>query len=153
MRTMYHPKKLPEARLKKRIAVAAVALFTLLAPSTFAGPKGAHRSHAPQGVRVVSMSQTGGNVTLRLEDGRSIEAPENRVRLMSDDFEKSTGASAKAAKANKQTIGSLSAMSSPLPAIATVIYGKDGSIRRVRVRVFESNDAANAFSKSKAGSK
>ena len=142
--------------MKNRIVITAVVLFALAAPSSFAGAKATHgsrRAHKLAAVRIVSMSQSGGNVTLRLEDGRSIEAPENRVHVMQTTPMRESAApkDRKAARSNASAIASLSSMSSPLPAVATVLYAKDGSIRRVRVRMLDAN--APALSKAKAGSK
>lgn len=127
--------------MKKRILFAVIPTLILAALPLWAAPAG-RESHRPMPSRIVSMSENGSTVTMNLEDGRSITAPQNAVRIVSRD-------AAMKGKAKEMTVATLSAMSSAgsLPAIATAIYGKDGTLHRVRIRVFDSNDAASAFLK------
>jgi hypothetical protein len=137
---LYHRRTLPEANdMRNRVLTALIAALALSVFPIDAGP--ARRGGHPVPSRIVSVSQSGPNVQMKLDDGRSIEVPENAVRIVQRDEKSASGSSAQVS--GRMSVSSL--RSGSAPAVATVIYGKDGSVRRVRVQVFRSDDAANAF--------
>ena len=125
--------------MRHRLVTALIATLVLSAFPMYAGP--GRRGGHPVPTRIVSVSQSGSNVQMKLDDGRSIEVPESAVRIVQREEIKAEGSSAQAPA--RMSVSSL--RSGSAPAVATVIYAKDGSVRRVRVQVFRSDAAANAF--------
>lgn len=121
--------------MKTRFAAAVVSL-TFLAVTAFAAPRAADHARRSAPVRVASMTEEGAKVTLRFEDGKSVELSKNDVHIMR------RGQSASATSVESLTAAS---GSGSLPAIATLIYRPDGTVRKARVQVFSSSAEASAF--------
>jgi hypothetical protein len=136
--------------MRNRILSTVVVTLALAATPLLA--KGTH-SHKPAAVRIESMSQNAGNVNLKLADGRSIDVPETAVHFFSRASKDQTAATTgtkHAANSHHPSLASFDAATTP--AFATVIYAKDGTIRKVKIQVAESGDAPAAAAKAKAGS-
>jgi hypothetical protein len=124
--------------MRTRVLTALIATLALSVFPVYAGQ--ARRDGQPVPTRIVSVTQSGSNVQMRLDDGRSIEVPESAVRVIDRDATTTSGNSAQSPVRSVSSLGS-----SSKPALATVIYAKDGSVRLVRVRVFHSEAAVDAF--------
>jgi hypothetical protein len=132
-----------------RNRILSTVAVTLALAATPLMAKGNH-SHKPAAVRIESMSQNAGNVNLKLQDGRSIDVPETAVHFISRASKEATAATTAtkhAAKSNHPSLASFDAATTP--AFATVIYAKDGTVRKVKIQLAESGDAPAA---AKAGS-
>jgi len=101
--------------------------------------KQADQLSGPQ--RVMSIIENGPVVTLRLENGKDLEVARSVVKIKN--------AAHRNEKRDKSDKGALSisqlAQMSALPAIVSLSYGHDGSVKKAKIRVFRNEDDMNAF--------
>lgn len=147
------------------LKTTTIAITTLLTAAVVtAAPQQHRRAQAP--ARVMSVSATEQSVTLRLDDGRSVDVPANAVVVRDLRQNKSASTSRMRVHSNAENQGGqeetaggraihgraiefsefremAAASHGLMPALAKIHYGPDGSVRRARIMLFES-DAATA---------
>ena len=96
-----------------------------------------HERTLPQ--RLVAVSQNGSTVTLHFENGNTVDVPAASVKIR-----EASHPSHQRAVVSVAQLGGMSA-AGPLPAVAFVQNGAQGSVTHVRVRVFESDAETRAF--------
>lgn len=142
-----------------------IAIATLLTAAVVtAAPK--QRGEAPK--RIMSVATTDQTVTLRLDDGRSIDVPAHSVVVRDLRKEKAGSTARMRVHSNAENQGTqpdapaameqggrgmelsefraLAASTQGLvPAVAKIRYAQDGSVRRARIMVFDNDDATAKF--------
>jgi hypothetical protein len=140
---------------RSKLTLAILITATLAATIATAAPRG-KQHEGPQ--RLVAVTEQGSVVTLRLENGSTIDVPSSAV-MMRDlrtgaetrRLNKSVNATPDQASSKRRgsRIADLSRMSAsssrPLTAAVKIRYAPDGSVRRARIMVFESDAATQAF--------
>ena len=111
-----------------RLVLAAILTLALSAATATAK----HTRELPQ--RLVAVSQNGSSVTLHFENGNTVDVPATNVKIRTH-------------QRGGMSVARLSGMSGagPLPAVAFVQDGPQGSATHARVRVFESDAETRAF--------
>ena len=120
-----------------KLKVAATLLLLVVAQVIVAKPVKVGPSH--QTMKVVSMVENGPVVTLRFEDGSSADVAKSTLRIR-DEAQKHS---------NARSIEQLSRTSN-LPAIVTIAYRPDGTVKKARLRVFANETAMNAYTTQRA---
>lgn len=121
-----------------KLKVAAILLLLASVPALVAKPVRVGPSH--QTMKVVSMVENGPVVTLRFEDGSTADIAKSTLRIRDEAQKRGTA----------RSIEQLSRTSN-LPAIATIAYRPDGTVKKARLRVFANEAAMNAFTTQRAG--
>ena len=138
-----------------KLSIAILITAALCATTVIAAPRD-QQLEAPQ--RLVSIAEQGGVVTLRLANGRSVDVPASAVMVREERASGATRQSNRSANAMPDTATSrkqglrgtnLSEIASlsrgAVPAAVKIRYAPDGTVRRAKITVFESEAAADAF--------
>jgi hypothetical protein len=120
-----------------KLTVTASLLLLVVAQSIVAKPVRVGPSH--QTMKVVSMVENGPVVTLRFDNGSTADVAKSTLRIRDEAHKRGTA----------RSIAELSRTSN-LPAIARVAYMPDGTVKKVRLRVFANEAAMNAFTTQRA---
>jgi hypothetical protein len=116
-----------------RVLKGVVIAFAVAAPQMFAA-----NPALAQFQRVASVSKNGSMVKLELEDGSTLDVAATQLRIVS------TSPMARRPDVSPADLSSMSGAGS-LQAAACVRYRADGTVVRVRVRVFASDAETRAF--------
>lgn len=99
----------------------------------------ADQPRGPQ--RLMSIIENGPVVTLRLENGKDLEVARSVVKIKN--------AAHRGEKRDKSDKGALAisqlAQMSALPALVSLSYRHDGSVKKAKIHVFRNEDDMNAF--------
>ena len=110
----------------RNVFLTIVALFVFAAAAVAASNP----------ARLAALTDKGTTVSLKLDDGSTLNVARRDLKIR--DARRTEAKGHKALTANDLASGSL-------PAAVSVIYRKDGTVRKVRVNVFASEDEARAF--------
>ena len=131
-------------------ALIAATAFLLVTPQVHgakAQRAGVRPSHQTQ--RLLAVSENGSIVTLRLENGTSVDVARSNVRVKDAAREVHTRAARKEQKKRDASVDRLTQMSAAssagLPAIVTLAYKRDGSVKKAKVRLFASEAAMRTY--------
>jgi hypothetical protein len=131
-----------------RLSLAIVAVVSLLfAPHLF-GAKAKRiakqGSHEPQ--RVMSLSENGPIVTLKLENGKVVDVAKSEVKIKDGSLSKATDRRKKEERLSVARLSEMSAANpNALPAIVTFSYKRDGTVRKAKVRLFATEGDMKAY--------
>jgi hypothetical protein len=130
-----------------RVLIAATA-FLLVTPQVH-GAKAHQVRPSHQTQRLIAVSENGPIVTLRLENGASVDVARSKVKVKEEERSAQTRAARKAQKKRVASVARLSEMSAAnpagLPALVTLSYKRDGSVKKARVRLFASEAAMRTY--------
>ena len=143
-----------------RISLTGAAIFTLLTVSLVAAPTQAGRRRVGP-IALNSVTENGPIVQLELGDGTKVDVARSDIRISDESRATAMRNEHKGGKKNRASASStgsadrvkpsvaqlsrMSATSSRLPAVARIVYGSDGYVKRVRIRLFATEADASAF--------
>jgi hypothetical protein len=140
-----------------RISLIGAAIFTLLTATLAAGTaQGGRRRVGP--IALNSVTENGPLVQLQLGDGTKVDVARSDIRISDASHRTGTAAGQKGqkqraaassgperVKPSVSQLSEMSATSSRLPAVARIVYGPDGYVKRVKIQLFATEADASAF--------